>query len=173
MKKGTILGTIVGAALLTAAPFSLQWSQKAVTLSLDSADARLGRPLTPMSVAGVHRRAYRRAVYGAAAYGVGSYYGASGYGSYGYPAYGYGSYASGYGSYGYPAYGYGSYASGYGYGHRSLYATAAGYPGYGSYASGYSGYGYRSLYATAAGYPGYGYGGWAARRVAIHRARWH
>jgi hypothetical protein len=148
MNKGTILGTIVGAALLTAAPFSLQWSQKTVTLSLDSADARLGRPLTPMSVAGVHRRAYRRAVYGAAAYGVGSYYGASGY-----PGYSYG-------SYGYPAYGYGSYASGYGY-------------GYGSYASGYRGYGYRSLYATAAGYPGYGYGGWAARRVAIHRARWH
>jgi hypothetical protein len=146
MNKGTILGTIVGAALLTAAPFSLQWSQKTVTLSLDSADARLGRPLTPMSVAGVHRRAYRRAVYGAAAYGVGSYYGASGYSGYSY------------GRYGYPAYGYGSYASGY---------------GYGSYASGYPGYGYRSLYATAAGYPGYGYGGWAARRVAIHRARWH
>ena len=96
MKNGIILGTIVGAALLTAAPFSLQWSQKTVALSLDSADARIGRPLTPLSVAGVHRRAYRRAVYGAAAYGVGSYYGASGYpgysyGSYGYPAYGYGS----------------------------------------------------------------------------------
>jgi hypothetical protein len=146
MKKGTILGTIVGAALLTAAPFSLQWSQKTVALSLDSADARMGRPLTPLSVAGVHRRAYRRAVYGtAAAYGVGSYYGASGY-----PGYSYGSYR-------YPAYGYGSYASGY-----------PGY-GYGSYAFGYSGYGYRSLYASA----GYGYGGWAARRVAIHRARWH
>ena len=87
MKKGTILGTIVGAALLAAAPFSLQWSQKSVALSLDSADARIGRPLTPLSVAGVHRRAYRRAVYGAAAYGVGSYYGA-----YGYPGYGYSSY---------------------------------------------------------------------------------
>ena len=72
MKKGTILGTIVGAALLTAAPFSLQWSQKTVALSLDSADARVGRPLTPVSVAGVHRRAYRRAAYGtAAAYGGG------------------------------------------------------------------------------------------------------
>ena len=106
MKKGTILGTIVGAALLAAAPFSLQWSQKTVALSLDSADARIGRPLTPLSIAGVHRRAYRRAVYGAAAYGVGSYYGA-----YGYPGYSYGSY--GYGSYGYPAYGYRSYASGY------------------------------------------------------------
>jgi hypothetical protein len=142
MKKGTILGTIVGAALLTAAPFSLQWSQKTVTLSLDSADARIGRPLTPMSVAGVHRRAYRRAAYGtAAAYGVGSYYGASGYPGYsysssGYPASGYRSY---YASVGYPGYGYGSYASGY--------------PGYGNY-------GYR---------PGYR----AARRVAIHHARWH
>ena len=28
MKKGIILSTIVGAALLTAAPLSLQWSQK-------------------------------------------------------------------------------------------------------------------------------------------------
>jgi len=52
MNKGTILGTIAGAALLAAAPFSLQWSQT-VTLTLDSADARIGRPLTPMSVAGV------------------------------------------------------------------------------------------------------------------------
>jgi hypothetical protein len=110
MKKGIILSTIVGAALLTAAPFSLQWSQKTVTLSLDSADARVGRPLTPGSVAGVNRRVHRRAAYGAAAaYGAGSYY----------------------------AYG----GSGY-----------AGYSGYG--------YGYR---------PGYR----AARRVAIHHARWH
>jgi hypothetical protein len=150
MKRLTAVSTVMmGAAILCAVPFSLQWSQKTVTLSLDSAEARLGRPLTPFSVAGVHRRAYRRAVYGtAAAYGVGSYYGASGYRGYSY------------GSYGYPAYGYGSYASSY-----------PGY-GYGSYASGYPGYGYRSLYASA-GYPGYGYGGWAARRVAIHRARWH
>jgi len=141
MKRLTAVSTVVlGAAILCAAPFSLQWSQKTVTLSLDSAEARLGRPLTPLSVAGAHRRAYRRAVYGtAAAYGVGSYYAASGY-----PGYSYGSY----GSYRYPAYGYGSYASGY------------------------PGYGYRSLYASA-GYPGYSYGGWAARRVAIHRARWH
>jgi hypothetical protein len=39
--------------------------------------------------------------------------------------------------------------------------------------SGYSGYGYGSY---ASGYPGYGYGGLgyrAARRVAIHNARWH
>jgi hypothetical protein len=116
MKRLSALGIIGGAALLTAVPISPQWSQKTVTLSLDSADARIGRPLTPLSVAGVHRRAYRRAyrgaVYGAAgAYGVGSYYG---YGypaySYGYPAYSYGSYG-----YGYPAYGYGGYGGYLGY----------------------------------------------------------
>ena len=92
-KKGHVLGTIVGAALLTPAPFSLQWSQKTVALSLDSADARVGRPLTPMSVAGVHRRAYRHAAYGtAAAYGsYGSYYNTVT------PGYGYGgSYRPGY-----------------------------------------------------------------------------
>src|SRR6476659_6136485 len=56
------------AALLIAAPFSLQWSQKNVRLSLDSAEARPGRPLTATRIAGVsrrvHRRAYRCAVYG-------------------------------------------------------------------------------------------------------------
>ena len=55
MKK--ILGIVVAAALLAAVPFSLQWShEKVVALSLDSADARVGRPLTATSVAGVHRR---------------------------------------------------------------------------------------------------------------------
>jgi hypothetical protein len=67
MKKFSILGIIAGAALLTATPLSLQWSQNHVTLSLDSADARVGRPLTATSVAGVnrrvHRRAYRRGYY--------------------------------------------------------------------------------------------------------------
>ena len=46
MKKLTLLGVIVGAALLSATPFSLQTSQKSVVLSLDSAEARVGRPLT-------------------------------------------------------------------------------------------------------------------------------
>jgi hypothetical protein len=67
MKRLNMLGIIVGAALLSAAPFSLQWSQKNVAISLDSADARVGRPLTATSVAGVnrrvHRRAYRRGYY--------------------------------------------------------------------------------------------------------------
>src|SRR4051812_50127639 len=89
MKKLSVLGIIGGAALLTAAPVSLQWTQKNVALSLDSAEARIGRPGTALSVAGVHRRAYRRAVrrtvYGAGAaaavgYGFGGYYG--GYGGY-------------------------------------------------------------------------------------------
>ena len=70
MKQLSMFGIIGGAALLIAAPFSLQWSQKNVPLSLDSAEARIGRPLTATSVAGVsrrvHRKAYRRAVYGTA-----------------------------------------------------------------------------------------------------------
>ena len=82
MKKLGMLGIIGGAALLTAAPFSLQWSQDEVSLSLNSANAR---PLT--SIAGVHRRVYhrtyRRAAYAAPAAGVAGY----GYASY----YGYGS----------------------------------------------------------------------------------
>jgi hypothetical protein len=132
MKKLGMLGIIGGAALLTAAPLSLQWSQKNVTLSLDSAQARIGRPLTATSIAGVHRRvhrrAYRRAVYaGAVAAGVGAY----GYGSY----YGYSSPAySGYVPYGY------SYAAPYG-SYSSSYAT----PGYG-YAAPYSYYGPSSYY---------------------------
>jgi hypothetical protein len=63
MKQLSMLGIIGGAALLIAAPFSLQWSQKNVPLSLDA-------EATETSVAGVsrrvHQRAYRRAVYGTA-----------------------------------------------------------------------------------------------------------
>jgi hypothetical protein len=79
MKKLAILGIIGGAAILTAAPVSLQWSQKNVALSLDRAEAQEGRPLTHPRA---HRRAYRSAAYASAAgYGHGSY---SGYGC---PAY--------------------------------------------------------------------------------------
>jgi hypothetical protein len=82
MKKLGMLGIIGGAALLTAAPLSLQWSQKNVALTLDSAEAQIGPPPTATSVAGVgrriHRRAYRSAAYASAAgYGSGLY---SGYG---------------------------------------------------------------------------------------------
>jgi hypothetical protein len=62
---------IAAATLFCAAPLSLHWSPaKTVSLSVDSASARLGRPLTPMSVAGVNRRVHRRAYYGAAAAGA-------------------------------------------------------------------------------------------------------
>src|SRR5690242_10852205 len=49
---------------------SVSWSeQNGVSLSAESAQARVGRPLTPVSVAGVARRQNRRAAYG---YGVGA-----------------------------------------------------------------------------------------------------
>jgi hypothetical protein len=85
MKKLTLLGIALGAALLAAAPFSMQWSPaNTLTLSLNTAEARIGRPLTPGSVAGVNRRVHRRAYYGAAAgaAAAGAYY-------YGRPACGY------------------------------------------------------------------------------------
>jgi hypothetical protein len=61
MKRLSMLGIIGGAALLTALPFSLQWSQeKNVALTLNSADAKVGQPLSAGSVAGVKRREGRR-----------------------------------------------------------------------------------------------------------------
>jgi hypothetical protein len=73
MKKLGMLGIIGGAALLTVAPFSLQWSQDEVTLSLNNADARI----IPGVHRRVHRRTYRHATYAVAGYGYGSYYGYS------------------------------------------------------------------------------------------------
>jgi hypothetical protein len=62
MKMWSITAAAVGAALLSAMPLSLQWSQaKTLSVSVDTASARIGHPLTPMSVAGVGRRAGRRA----------------------------------------------------------------------------------------------------------------
>ncbi len=130
MKMLSVIGLIGGAAFLTAAPVSLHRSQNTVALSLDSADARIGRPRTALSVAGVQRRGYRRAYRGAvyggvAGYGAGSYY--SGYRS---PAYSAPYHDSGYGyrGYGYPSYsapyyesGYGSYYGGYGFSTAPLY----------------------------------------------------
>ena len=127
MRKLRTLAIIGGAALLTGATFTLQWSEKSASLSVDSAEARIGQPGTALSVAGVHRRAYRRAVrrtvYGAGVaaavgYGLGGYYG-----GYGYPAYSYSApYATNYGA----GYGYGSYYGGNGY---PGYSTAPYNPG--------------------------------------------
>jgi hypothetical protein len=58
MKQLCTLGIIGGAALLIAAPVSLQWSHKNGLLSLDRAEARTGRPHTAR-MAGVSRRAHR------------------------------------------------------------------------------------------------------------------
>ncbi|SHN80504.1 hypothetical protein SAMN05444170_4378 [Bradyrhizobium erythrophlei] len=64
-KKIAIATTTLTCATL----FSFGWSeQRGVSLSIESAQARIGRPLTPVSVAGVARRNYRRAAYG---YGAG------------------------------------------------------------------------------------------------------
>ena len=79
MKKISMIGaTLVAAAVLCAAPISLHQSQdKGLSLSVDKAQARIGRPLTPGSIAGVHRRhdrrAYRGGSYGHGYYGHGSY----------------------------------------------------------------------------------------------------
>ena len=65
MKKISVMGMLMGAAIVCAAPISLhQLQDGGLSLSLDSAQARLGRPLTPVSVAGVHRRAVRRCAAG-------------------------------------------------------------------------------------------------------------
>lgn len=56
---------IATSAFACAALFSFGWSeQSGVSLSIESAEARVGRPLTPLSGAGVARRTYRRAAYG-------------------------------------------------------------------------------------------------------------
>jgi len=100
MKKISVIGaTLVGALVLCAAPISLHQSQdKGLTLSVDKARARIGHPLTPGSVAGVHRRVERRA------YRRGYYGGGYGHYGYGYHRYGYG--YRPYGYYGYRRYGY-------------------------------------------------------------------
>ena len=63
MKKISVIGaTLLGAAVLLATPVSLHQSRvTGLSLSVDKAQAVIGRPLSPGSVAGVHRRAHRRA----------------------------------------------------------------------------------------------------------------
>jgi len=85
---------LVAAALLCATPVSLHRSHEGTLgLSLGRAAARIGRPFTPLSVAGVNRRVHRRAYRGyyGPGYGVGyprfapmpgRYYGRPYYGRY-------------------------------------------------------------------------------------------
>jgi hypothetical protein len=128
------------AVLCTALPFTFD----GVTPTVSKAQAVIGRPLTPGSIAGVHRRAMRRtygvganlgrhpvaraAVAGAAVAGAG-YYGA-----------GYGGWGGGWGGWGFnrPLYsaawggGWGGWGGGYG----GLYSYAGAAPGMGGYGFG-------------------------------------
>ena len=63
MSKAVTVGTTaLFACVLFATPLSLRLSPEGNLLpSTDTASAEIGRPLTPGSVAGVHRRAERRA----------------------------------------------------------------------------------------------------------------
>jgi hypothetical protein len=63
---------IAVSVLACATMLSFDWTeQKGVSLSVESAQARVGRPMTPGSGAGVNRRHGRRAAIGAAAVGAG------------------------------------------------------------------------------------------------------
>src|SRR3977135_809561 len=65
--------TLAASAFTCAALLSFGWSEQGgISLSIESAQARVGRPLTPVSVAGVARRHNRRAVYGAGVGGGGA-----------------------------------------------------------------------------------------------------
>lgn len=61
---------LLAAAVIICGVSVVGWSQSdGLSLSVDSAQARVGRPLTPVSVAGVARRTTRRAVVGGAVVG--------------------------------------------------------------------------------------------------------
>jgi hypothetical protein len=88
MKMSLKTIAIAASAFVCATLLSFEWSEQgAVSLAVDSAQARVGRPLTPVSVAGVARRTTRRAYYGAAAAGAAAAGTAYYYGSQ--PSYGY------------------------------------------------------------------------------------
>lgn len=69
----SMLGKLLVAAIVTGVGMSVSFgwsSNETPSLSFSQADARVGRPLTPVSVAGVARRTTRRAVVGTAAVGA-------------------------------------------------------------------------------------------------------
>ena len=74
MKQMSLTTVAIAASTFAcAALLSFGWSeQRGISLSVESAQARVGRPLTPVSVAGVARRQTRRAVYGAGVVGAGA-----------------------------------------------------------------------------------------------------
>jgi hypothetical protein len=145
---------LIGTALLfTALPFTFD----GVTPTVSKAHAIIGRPLTPFSVAGVHRRAVRRT------FGVGANLGYRGvyhrnFGRYAYHRHPVARAAL----YGATAYGTGFYGAGYGGG------WGYGAPSYASWGGGWGGWGWnrpwRPLYSSAAMGWGGGWGGWGWNR---------
>ena len=71
--KNVRKAVLAASAFTCAALLSFASSEQGgISLSIESAQARVGRPLTPVSAAGVARRQTRRGVYGAGAIGVGA-----------------------------------------------------------------------------------------------------
>jgi hypothetical protein len=113
MKKLSLFAVSFSAAVVCAAvPASFNWSP--AKFSLDTAEARVGRPLTATSVAGVSRRVHRREYRRAAAVGAAAVGGAVGGAAVGAayvggpaPAYGPGPAVAQGAPYGGPGYGYG------------------------------------------------------------------
>jgi len=71
MKQIGLKAMLAAAAIVCGVSGSADWSSdNGLTLSVERAQARVGRPLTPVSVAGVARRTTRRAVVGGAAVGA-------------------------------------------------------------------------------------------------------
>ncbi|MGY3484945.1 hypothetical protein ACVW1C_002828 [Bradyrhizobium sp. USDA 4011] len=70
MTQGIVRNTAIALSTFACATLlSITWSEQGgISASVESAQARVGRPLTPMSAAGVARRHTRRAAYG---YGAG------------------------------------------------------------------------------------------------------
>jgi hypothetical protein len=62
MRKLALIGTtVITTAVLSTAPISIKWAaDKNLSVSQDKAFAVVGRPATPGSVAGAHRRHERR-----------------------------------------------------------------------------------------------------------------
>ena len=163
---------ITTALLFTALPFTID----GLTPAISTAHARISRPFTPLSVAGVHRRVVRRNFGVDANLGYRGFYhpvargAVAGAALSGAAAYGAGYYGAGYGSgYGAPLYDYaGAAPDDYAGATSDDYAVAA--PGWGG---GWGGWGWngpwRPLYGAAIGWgggwgaPGWG-GGWGWRR---------
>jgi len=70
MKKiGLKRATLAVAVVVCGVSGSFDWTSEGLSYAVESAQARVGRPLTPVSVAGVARRTTRRAVVGGAVVG--------------------------------------------------------------------------------------------------------